>query len=214
MNKNRKGFSVIEGLLVVLLLAAISFGGYWVWHSHKSTAKNQNAQSSQTKSSIETMSLVSAPMVSVKYDSSWTRLKEFTYDRDGLFKTIDGVKFLVSFTLTPFKYDYMDRSAGGGYPAGELYKTITANGKSYYIGKVTDSGVEEAFLSTCPPTPNGSCSLFLTYSDGSTGYMIVDLHRFVPTSSNYKATSPLVLSNPADKKAIDEFAAIMGTIKY
>ena len=220
MKKNENGFSLGLVLLLIFIVGAIAAASVLVLKnmdkhpsetSQQTGDRNQNKQTEQTKSTIQSMDLVTAPMVTVNYDSSWSRLKEFTYDRDGLFKTIDGVKFLITFTRTPLKYDYMDRDAGGAYPPGKLYKEITANGKHYYIGKITEPAVAGAFLSTCPLTSNGACSLHLP---DNYGYMIVDLHRFAPTNSNYKATSPLDLSSTTDQKAIDEFVDIMSTLKF
>lgn len=162
-----------------------------------------------TQPKIQTMQLETAPVLSVSYDSSWSRLTEYGYPRDGLTKTINGTAFLISFSRNNLSYDYMNRAAGGAYPPGELHKEINANGKTYYVG-ITKS-VASAFLSTCPPTPNGACSLSLPEGYG---YMIVDLQRFTPSSSDYKARSPLVMSETADQKAVEEFAAIMSTVTF
>ena len=44
MKSNQKGFALQAGLLIVLILAVVGFGGYYVWHHQKQTSKsNSNA---------------------------------------------------------------------------------------------------------------------------------------------------------------------------
>ncbi len=213
MKINQKGFNAVMVLVVLLVLGGVAAAGWYVLNKQKkndqpSTSQQAN-EPAQSEESTKSMSLETAPMVSVSYDPSWSRLTEYGYNRDGLTKTVDGVDFLIKFTRTFLDYDYMDRTAGGAYPPGTLYKEITANRKPHYIG-ITEH-VPGAFLSTCKPSEDGACSLHLP---DNYGYMIVDISRFAPTDSDYKATEDLVLDNAADKKAIDEFAEIMTTLKY
>jgi hypothetical protein len=37
LNKNQKGFTLVEGLLITLILAVIGFGGYYVYHTNHKT---------------------------------------------------------------------------------------------------------------------------------------------------------------------------------
>jgi uncharacterized protein HemX len=39
MFKGQKGFSAVEGLLIVLVLAVIGFGGYYIWDQQKRDKK-------------------------------------------------------------------------------------------------------------------------------------------------------------------------------
>jgi hypothetical protein len=49
MNKDQKGFTVVEGLLIVLTLAVIGFGGYYVWHTqHKPKTTTPTTAASTT----------------------------------------------------------------------------------------------------------------------------------------------------------------------
>jgi hypothetical protein len=48
MNKTQKGFALLEGLLIILILVIIAFGGYYVWHSQKNDNKNTTSISSST----------------------------------------------------------------------------------------------------------------------------------------------------------------------
>ncbi|PJE65465.1 hypothetical protein COU91_01495, partial [Candidatus Saccharibacteria bacterium CG10_big_fil_rev_8_21_14_0_10_47_8] len=41
--KNQKGFTLIESLLVVLILAVVGFAGYYVWHTRHESNKSSNA---------------------------------------------------------------------------------------------------------------------------------------------------------------------------
>jgi Tfp pilus assembly protein PilV len=44
--KNEKGFSGVEVLLAVLVLALIGFGGYYVWHAQHTTNTNNTSKAS------------------------------------------------------------------------------------------------------------------------------------------------------------------------
>lgn len=53
MRNYQSGFGLVEGILIILILAVVSFGGYAVWHNESS--KN-SASASNTTSSIPTIS--------------------------------------------------------------------------------------------------------------------------------------------------------------
>lgn len=55
MKKTQKGFALIEGLLIILILVIIGFGGYYVWNSQKQTNKTLDtaASTSQKAASSE-----------------------------------------------------------------------------------------------------------------------------------------------------------------
>lgn len=46
--KNQKGFTLVEGLLIVLIMAVIGFGGYTVWNNSKDKG-TQNNETNQAK---------------------------------------------------------------------------------------------------------------------------------------------------------------------
>lgn len=57
MNKSQRGFALIEGLLIILILVFLGFAGYYVWHTQKNTdksSKNALSASQNTTSSSET----------------------------------------------------------------------------------------------------------------------------------------------------------------
>ncbi len=80
MKRNQKGFAPVEVILVILVLVAVGFGGYYVWHTNHKPKATTSAASSATKksSSIATnaniLSLASGN-VSFTLPSSWTYTK-------------------------------------------------------------------------------------------------------------------------------------------
>src|SRR5579862_4990914 len=51
--KKQFGFTLVESLLVILVIAAIGLGGYFVWHSHHKTTKNVATISKTTISAAQ-----------------------------------------------------------------------------------------------------------------------------------------------------------------
>lgn len=51
MNKNQKGFALIESLLIILILAVVGFGGYYVWNTQHDKTKAANSPKSSTPAS-------------------------------------------------------------------------------------------------------------------------------------------------------------------
>ena len=64
-NSNQKGFTVIEGLLIIVAVTLIAFVGYYVWHTQKQTDKTLNQASSTSQKTATTAS--KTPVSSVKY---------------------------------------------------------------------------------------------------------------------------------------------------
>lgn len=85
--KNQKGFTLVESLLVILILAVIGFAGYYVWHSQHSS--KLPVSNSPSKASTEVSSNNSKPVTeslsetysnsdfgfSFKYPASWKLIK-------------------------------------------------------------------------------------------------------------------------------------------
>lgn len=103
--KNSKGFTLVETLLVILVLAVIGFGGYYVWQNqHKDETKVSSNKSTATKT--ETKSQSSDPYqgwksytlpyekLSFKYPSDWTLSDERATNRD-----VVSVKSADNFTV-------------------------------------------------------------------------------------------------------------------
>ncbi|MEI9914067.1 MAG: hypothetical protein WDN66_03750 [Candidatus Saccharibacteria bacterium] len=67
ISKNEKGFTVVEGLLIVLVLAVIGFGGYYVWHTQHKTKPVAVTTSSSTKPATTAKTTTTAPTSTTKY---------------------------------------------------------------------------------------------------------------------------------------------------
>ncbi|HEX7633488.1 MAG TPA: prepilin-type N-terminal cleavage/methylation domain-containing protein [Candidatus Saccharimonadales bacterium] len=81
---NQKGFSLIEGLLVIIALALVIFVGYYVYHSQKQTDKTystaaKDAQSGPSKSSPSTKSasklITYDPIIEIRAAGDVSQLK-------------------------------------------------------------------------------------------------------------------------------------------
>ncbi len=80
--KNKRGFTVIEALLIILVIAVVGFGGYYVWHTQH-TSKTSTTTAA-TKPSTETTTATPNPYagwetatlqyekITYKYPSDWT----------------------------------------------------------------------------------------------------------------------------------------------
>lgn len=56
MNKTQTGFALIEGLLIILILAIIGFGGYYVWNTQKNVDKTSKETVNTSQSAATTSS--------------------------------------------------------------------------------------------------------------------------------------------------------------
>jgi hypothetical protein len=85
ISKNQKGFTAVEGLLIILTLAVIGFGGYYVYHTnHKAKTASLSTTGAKTSASGSTKSTGANPyagwnsytdvskLFSVMYPSGWT----------------------------------------------------------------------------------------------------------------------------------------------
>ena len=105
--KNQKGFALVEGLLIILILAVIGFGGYYVWHSqHKTTTATTTATSSKKASA-------SAQKTS---DNATVKIPEM------------GVELTVPDTLSDITYNYSVNDPAGGTPlAGDTFADLSTD---------------------------------------------------------------------------------------
>lgn len=51
MKNNQKGFGVVEGLLIIVIVGLLGFVGWYVWHSKQSTDNTYNAATSANSTS-------------------------------------------------------------------------------------------------------------------------------------------------------------------
>jgi hypothetical protein len=85
ISKNQKGFTAVEGLLIILTLAVIGFGGYYVYHTnHKAKTASVSTSGANNSASGSTKSTAANPyagwnsytdvskLFSVMYPSGWT----------------------------------------------------------------------------------------------------------------------------------------------
>jgi type II secretory pathway pseudopilin PulG len=67
---SQKGFTVVEGLLVVLVLSVIGFAGYLVWQ--KNTDSNQSVQQSETQPTSNIANVEDEPIDECRLPSDYT----------------------------------------------------------------------------------------------------------------------------------------------
>jgi hypothetical protein len=87
VRNNESGFTVVEGLLTVLVLAVIGFGGYYVYHSqHKSTLVTNTATTTKQVTSTTTSKRVADPYAGWKtYHSIFNSGLSFEYPANWVF---------------------------------------------------------------------------------------------------------------------------------
>ena len=103
MAKKEHGFTIVEALLAVLIIAVLSFGGYYVWHSKKQPAKGPstasqaatNTQKAQSSASSTTSGASSAAAATPAQSSvQYLTIKEW------------GVKIPLTTTINDAYYYY------------------------------------------------------------------------------------------------------------
>jgi hypothetical protein len=68
MNKTQKGFALVEGLLISLIIAIIAGTGYYVWHSKNQTDESLANTSDSSQSTVTSKkSSTAGPSVAQKY---------------------------------------------------------------------------------------------------------------------------------------------------
>lgn len=222
----KSGKGLLIGLVLLVLLAAAA---YWFVFKSDSAPAQSPAESSEDNSQTPTPQAEKqtwkpsqdlSGTIRLSHDDSWS--EKYWLAKKGLIKDMNGQKYALVLTSNSLDYDYMDRTAGGAYPPGTLYKTVsTEQGKTVHVGTFEMSGGTYAFLSTCPITANGGCSLKETYSDGSNSLYLVELTRYLPeqdekTYENLEteAIVPLQLGNTTDKEVLDEFVSMLSTLVF
>ncbi|HXR49856.1 MAG TPA: hypothetical protein VN778_02415 [Verrucomicrobiae bacterium] len=103
---SQKGFTLVEGLLIIIALVLVVFVGYYVWHNQKSTNKTVNMTSQNAH----------------KTEQSKTSASQ------NLFKLTNvGVQFELPSSLSDFQYTpqtYSDGSVGGYISTAAIENTI------------------------------------------------------------------------------------------
>jgi uncharacterized protein (UPF0333 family) len=84
---NQKGFSAVEGLLILIIILLVGFIGYYVWHTQKTTDKTIDTASNATKSS-PAKSSSQQKFLSIK---EWgVKLKLNTSNSDAYYTVVPG----------------------------------------------------------------------------------------------------------------------------
>lgn len=176
MFKYQKGFTVVEGLLIVLVLAVVGFGGYYVWNQNKdkqnsqstpsAVSNNQAAQTSESNEPVKnTYTSKLYPDLSFDLPKNWEVSEPKDYEDpswpDGILTLSDGKSSLkLEFTtakVTGFEgytcYQYQDVTE-----VGEVYRYIREGVTSYRNGITSKdedwSDSEKDFYVFEDPKPN------------------------------------------------------------
>lgn len=54
LQKNERGFSAVEALLIIIVVGLLAFGGWFVWHRHKTTTKPKSTTTTTSKTTTTT----------------------------------------------------------------------------------------------------------------------------------------------------------------
>lgn len=187
MNKRQSGFAVIEGLLIILILAIIGFGGYYVWNTQKQTDKtldtetstSQKASQSSSANKDNELSTYNSTLggFSFKYPSNWLisgwigdqppedKLSgDETYVRIQEKQDTDRTEnFGGDFTITntaPEDTPYPF------YPQGRIIKSFD-NGISVWVDNQTEKGADGTTITQ-------DCPGFQIASNGAYGFKLRD----------------------------------------
>lgn len=195
--KNQAGFSMVEGLLVVLVLVAIGSVGYFVWHSQAQKTSKTTEKSVTTKTAtVSTVKPVELTLLSgVK--STATPL---TYSRD----TASVIEDIVSFAQPDDWRDDADTTALGCVESGIancLGQTMIvpadegengANYPDYFVVTVsavkTSDDAKTVFANYWQDSDPGAADAYTTFTTtaGTSGFKY-DFEPITPTTANDNA---------------------------
>jgi type II secretory pathway pseudopilin PulG len=169
MNKDQEGMALIESLLIILILAIIGFGGYYVWHSQKQTDKTLDTVAKISQSTVsapaETLSVLTLDMgngktLQIKAPKGWSQVQGFNNKVE---RTIGEQLYVVSGQIND--QDFLKLDSYQSNFNGTVGSAKTAKGTAVSIIKLDpDNGAKEGnlALSSCEPDQSGfGCSLDL-----------------------------------------------------
>jgi competence protein ComGC len=76
MNKTQKGFAIVEGLLILIIVLLVGFIGYYVWHTQSQTDKTSNDSVKASQSNSSGQSSSSANYLTIKEDGVKFKLND------------------------------------------------------------------------------------------------------------------------------------------
>ena len=156
--KNQKGFSLVEGLLIIIIVTVVGFGSYYVWNQNKSSETQQQEitiESSEQESNIKNMPETneytnysnSAFGFTLKYPANLTATQANVYDGyEGAGKTMNFIIDDDVFVLANTK-DY-DLGPKGPVPLSAMVARgyVENNNELYYSdgqSKLTADSIEK-----------------------------------------------------------------------
>lgn len=74
---SQSGFALIEGLVVVLILVIIGFGGYYVWHTQHNSKSTTSATTTSTKSTISSKTTTSTNTIATTTPNPYAGWKTY-----------------------------------------------------------------------------------------------------------------------------------------
>jgi Tfp pilus assembly protein PilE len=179
---NQKGFTAVEGLLIVLILVVIGAVGYMVYHNHHKTTTAAATTTSSTKPATSTKTTTSTTTQPASTYAGW---KTYTSAEEGA-----SFKYPANWTAT-----VPDYSHGTQPPQGSDYVNINSPDNNFQVHWVSDYG-----------DPNGCTAgqsfSGITYSDVTAVPSVSNLYYVqVLDTNNSFPTTTLELINGSGGKA-------------
>jgi hypothetical protein len=125
MKTDQKGFSAVEGLLLLVLVGIISFAGWFVWHSQKNANNSYNNALADSSSSKTTAKPPAANYYVIPVMEQWKAA------------TLPTEKISFKYPPESWKLDiqhYTQGSGPGAYHDGDLATLTSPNGFKMTIG--------------------------------------------------------------------------------
>lgn len=190
MEENYQGFTVIEALLIILIVAVVGFGGYYVWHSQKintlSTSPLTNHKSASNKTT---------PIASTKPSpyAGWNS------------ETLTNEKLTFSY---PSNWQFTNSFPGAGSGVGDMVSVKAPSGVELNI---TTENMEHpsydgprTLIYSDPTTFLGKQAYVDYYADGTSNTAPINGGTVAYSSTDYPASgSGNPLSSPDYLKTIN-----------
>lgn len=208
VTKSERGFTFIEALLIILILAVVGFGGYYVWHTtHK--AKTIAVTTSTTTTSASPYSgwntyTLPKEKLTFRYPNTWKTEDNLTNSYN------DGVQFS---STTDNNFEILigagpDVSAIDNYNGSCVNQadSVTFNNQTAYLDLVgfdntaavppsctpASSTIQEVVLSGSSKAANPTN--FLPTKNISNSNIVVDIDYFGPNGSNNTPSNAKTIS--------------------